>query len=569
MAPMNEMDPRVNGDERSKFITTYLNVSSGDRDRAAYPTSNDCQLSFDKVPNVLSMDILNFEIPHTRYAIDQTNNTFYLSEKISDGNYNFFGLKASTGGYTITNLAVSLELSIQSPTVYASGTVLCNTYNFLSSGPFGKVAVISSGDVEFNIHACIEILKVTDFTKNSDTEASVTFLAPYEYILAPGALLTLKIHNLTDREVQVIATTDPRTVTLIGDFSDFEDSDVTALLTTMEPYSSRNPVAEVAGFGLADLEISKDTQFEILAMGSPFATDMEDGVMSPMILLNVPAFLSSDDYCTLTGTVPFLDGSVFRVGTTHDDTHFEIDIDPDTLWAGDSIIVTSETSSWSTSFSVTSIAMVSSSKNVIIITVTPESDTGFVVGDVVAFSGFTGTDLDDTVFTVDSIDISSDAFNVSFSFVTSSLVKGQSGSTVETTIDAMDGFDEGSTYLAPINPTTGLHTTYISPNRFDLSRGRRVILVRATVDDQDIGNVFIPNSRDRFFARIQLFSGADLVNFLNTLSAVGHHNFNGIVKRLHDIRFRFYNEDGSEYDFVGVDWALFIRITSLDSNTGL
>jgi len=566
MARMNEMDPRVNGDERSKFVTTYLNVSSGDRDRAAYPTSNDCQLSFDKIPNVLSMDILNFEIPHTRYAIDQTNNTFYLSEKISEGNYNFFGLKASTGGYTITNLAVSLELSIQSPTVYASGTVLVNTYNFLSSGPFGKVAVISSGDVEFNIHVCTETLQITTFTKTSDTEASVTFLAPYENILAPGALLTLKIHNLVDREVQAIANIDSRSVTIIGDFSDFDDSDVLALLSTMVPYSSRNSVGEVAGFGLIDLEMSKDTQFDVLAMGSPFAQDMEDGVMSPMILLNVPAFLSSDDYCTLVGTVPFLDGGIYRVGTTHDDTHFEIDIDPDTLWAGTSITVSTTTSS---SFTVTSIDMVSSDNNVVILTITPDVDTGFVAGEIVEFSGFTTTDLDGIVFTIDSIDVSSDAFNVSFLFPTSSLVKGQSGSTIETTIESMDGFDDGITYLAPINPTTGLHTTYISPNRFDLSRGRRVILVRATVDDQDIGNVFIPNSRDRFFARIQLFSGADLVNFLNTLSAVGHHNFNGIVKRLHDIRFRFYNEDGSEYDFVGVDWALFVRITSLDSNTGL
>jgi len=566
MASLNEMKPRVNGDERDRLITTYLNVSSGDRDRSVYPTSNECQLSFDKVPNVLSMDILNFEIPHTRYAIDQTNNTFYLSEKIAEGSYNFFGLKASTGGYTISNLAVSLELSIQSPTVYASGTVLCNTYNFLSSGPFGKVAVISSGDVEYNIHTCIETLQVTSFTKSSDTEASVVFLAPYEYILAPGALLTLKIHSLTDREVQVITTTAPRTVTIIGDFSDFIDSDVLALLTTMVPYSSRNPVAEVAGFGLVDLEISKDTQFAILAMGSPFAKDMEDGVMSPMILLNVPAFLSSDDYCTLIDTIPFLDGGIYRVGITHDDTHFQLDIDPDTLWAGTSITVATLISA---SFNVTSIAMVSSDKNVVLVTVTPDSDTGFIVGDVVEFTGFTETYLDGVVFTVDSLDVSTDAFNVSFQFETSSLVRGQSGSTIESTIDAMDGFDDGITYLAPVNPTTGLRTTYICPNRFDLSRGRRVILVRATVDEQDIGNIFIPNSRDRFFARIQLFSGADLVNFLNTLSAIGHHNFNGIVKRLHDIRFRFYNEDGTAYDFNGVDWALFIRITSLDSNTGL
>lgn len=562
---------RINGDDRDSLVTTYLNVSSGDRDKSKDPSSNDCELSFDDIRNVLKMELLNFEIPHTRYAIDQTNNTMYLSEKISDGVYNFFGLKASTGGYTISNLAVSLELSTQSPTVYTSGAALVNTYNFVTSGPFGKVAIISSGDVEYNVHTCLEILKIVTFTKISDTEASVKFLAPYEYILAPGALLTLRIFNLVDREVQVIETTSDRVITMIGDFSDFVDDDVTPLSSTMVPYSSRNPVSEVAGFGIIDLEMSKDTRFEVLAMGSPFASDMEDGILTPMVLVDFPSFVSSDDHVKIYDSAGFLDDQIFRVGTTHDDTHFEFDVDPSTLWAGSSVTVSSAESSWSGagSFSVLSIDMVSSDKNVVILTITPSGPTGFTVGDSVTFSGFNGTDLDETAFTVSALDVSSDAFNVTFTFPTTSLVKGQSGTTVETSIDAMDGFEDGTTYLSPVNPTTGYHTTYIGPKRFDLSRGRRVIICRATIDDQDIGTMFIPQDRTRFFGRIQLFSGADLVNFLGPDNAVGKHTFNSVVKRLHAIRFRFYNEDSTPYDFVGVEYTLFLRITSVDSNTGL
>lgn len=78
----------------------------------------------------------------------------------------------------------------------------------------------------------------------------------------------------------------------------------------------------------------------------------------------------------------------------------------------------------------------------------------------------------------------------------------------------------------------------------------------------------IPNDRTTFFGRIQLFSGADLVNFVGVDQAIGHHKFTSIVKRLRAIRFRFYNEDGSDYHFVGVDYTAFLEVTTLDSNTG-
>lgn len=54
-----------------------------------------------------------------------------------------------------------------------------------------------------------------------------------------------------------------------------------------------------------------------------------------------------------------------------------------------------------------------------------------------------------------------------------------------------------------------------------------------------------------------LFSGADLVNFLGIHQAIGHHKFTSIVKILGEIILRFYNEDGSDYDFVGVDYTAF------------
>ena len=176
---------KVNGDVRNQTTDHFISLSSSSRDKTTFTSSDDCEVGFDELRNVTGISLVNFEIPHTRYAIDKYNNTFYISEKISDGVYNFFGLKAGTGGYTISNLAVTLELSQNTPRVYNANTVMTNTYYFLTSTSFGKVAVVSSGDVEYNIHVCQETLAVKEFEKVSDTEAKITFLAPFEYIVAP------------------------------------------------------------------------------------------------------------------------------------------------------------------------------------------------------------------------------------------------------------------------------------------------------------------------------------------------------------------------------------------------
>lgn len=543
--------PGVNGDVREETTDHYISLSSSSRDKTTFTSSDDCEIAFDELRNVSAISLVNFEIPHTRYAIDQTNNTLYLSEKISEGVYNFFGLKAGTGGYTIGNLAVSLELSQYSPIVYNGDSVLKNTYNFLTSSSFGKVATVSSGEFEYNVHVCKETLALKEFTKVSQTEATVTFLAPFEYIVAPGALLTLKLHNMVDREVQVVGTPDPRTVTIIGDFASLNDADIDVEKSSMVPYSAHNSVAEVAGFGLVDLEVSRDTKFEVIALQSPFAAAAENDIVTPMVLVDFPVFVSTDDYVILSGTAGLMNGVVSRVGTTHDDTHFEIVVDVSTLFASDANIRVSGTSS---EFDVEDVSVVAVSENEVSASVTTESPVDFAVGEVVTFSGLTSPEwLGDNVpeVVVAAVGVSTTAFSVVFTYPS----KG--------------AFEQGGTFVSPVNSVSGIPTTYLSPNRFDLSRGRRVILCRASIDGRDLGTIHIPKDRTSFFGRIQLLSGADLVNFLNTNQAVGHHKFTSIVKRLRSIRFRFYNEDGSDYKFVGVEYTAFLKVVTHDSNTGL
>lgn len=537
----------VNGDVRDETTDHYISISSSSRDKNTFTSSDDCEVEFDELRNVSAISLVNFEIPHTRYAIDKSNNTFYLSEKIADGVYNFFALKAGTGGYTIANLAVTLELSQNTPVAYNGDSVLRNTYNFVTASSFGKVAVISSGDVEYNIHNCKESLPIIAFTKTSDTEASVTFLAPFEYILAPGALLNLKLFNKVDREVQVIAVSAPRTVTIIGDFLSV-DPDEFDQRSLMVPYSSHNSVAEVAGFGLVDLEVSKDTKFEVLGIQSPFGAAVEEGIATPMVLVDFPIFVSTEDNVMLSGTAGAMTGLNLTVGTTHDDTHFELLFDVSELFAGVGIGVSSGTSL----FDVDDITVQAVVGNEVSISVTTSAPVDFSVGELISFSGLTSPEWEQDVnVVVTALDVSTTSFDATFTYPTKS------------------SFEEGNTFVSPVNKVTGIPTTYLSPNRFDLSRGRRVILCRASIDGKDLGTIHIPGDRTKFFGRIQLFSGADLVNFLSIHQAVGNHKFTSLVKRLRALRFRFYNEDGSDYKFIGVDYTVFLKIVTHDSNTGL
>ena len=535
--------------------TTYLNLSSADRDRTVDINSSNAELSFDEVSNVIGMKIANFEIPHTRYAINSTNNNLYISERWGEDEYYYYSLRASTGGYTIQDLAVSLELSTNCPVLFNGDNMMGNTYFFVTAGVFGKVAVISSGDYDFSIHNANETVTLTSLTKKSDTEAVITFLSSEEYLFHPGALMLLKPYQYYDREIQIVEMVEGRTARVIGDFSDIDVTTLDFSTSTMVPYSATNSVSRVMGMG--DKDLTGNSSFEVLAMGSPFYTNSIQDASNVMCVVNFPIFVSPGDFVKMEGSSGYMNDKVFEIAEVHDDTHVEISVSKSSLWSqsGGTGTVVSTTNPSSSPISVSSIAYGSSLNNVVTIIVTPDSSsvTTLAVGDSVTLQGFDSPELTDLEMKVESVSSSSNDFTLKFTYPTTFL-----------------SVESGGVTLTPLNSLTGLKTTYITPYRFDLSRGRRMVLCRAVIDNQDVGSIHIPALSSRsFFGRIQLFSGADLVNFLNAETAVGSHEFNSVLKRLNRIRFQFFNEDGSEYDFVGVDYSIFLKITSLDSNTGI
>lgn len=528
----------------------YLNLSSSDRNRTLFPDSADAELSFDDQSNVLGMRILNFEIPHTRYAIDKTTNSLYISEKRGEDDYYFYALRTSTGGYAVQGLCVALTLSSRCPIMFNGDRGMGNDYAFNTSLLFGKVGVVSSGDYDYTIHCATETVTLSSIIVKSDTEAIVSFLAPVGQIFKPGALLVFKPHTYTDRDVQVVETVmdADNEVRVIGDFSDLDWENLDVSLSKMTPYSGINSVANIMGFGESDL--SGQSDFEVLSIGSPFGSNDALLRTSVMVMTNITPFISPGEYVKLSGVPGFFDGMVCQVAVLHDETHLEVYVDRSTLWSHDSgkmVDVSDPMVEWG----VVDIQLSGVDNNLIELVISLDSaPTSLSADDTVAFSGFTSPEFQDLRATVVSVD--QGIITVNFDYPTQYV------------------FEDGVTTLTPVDSITTVGTTYITPNRFDLSRGRRMVLCRAVVDNQDVGSIHIPRLSTRsFFGRIQLFSGADLVNFLGKDTAVGSHEFNSVLKRLNKIKFQFFNEDGTTYDFVGVDYTMFLELTCLDSNRGL
>lgn len=528
----------------------YLNLSSSNRNKTLFPNSADAELSFEDQSNVIGMKILNFEIPHTRYVIDKKTNNFYISEKRGEDEYYFYSLRVSTGGYSVQNLCASLSLSSSCPVMFNGDRPMGNNYVFHTTLLLGKVGVVSSGKYEYTIHCATETVTLSSIVVKSDTEAIVAFLAPIGQIFKPGALLVFKPYKYTDRDVLVVEAVvgADNEVRVIGDFSDLDWENIDVSLSKMVPYSGTNSVASIMGFGESDL--SGQTDFEVLSIGSPFAGNDAELNASVMVVTNVTCFVSPGEHVQLSGVTGFVDGMVCAVAFVHDDTHFEIYVDRSMMWShtsGKILKVSDPAVGWD----VVDIQLSLVEDNSIELVVSVDSfPSSLSVEDMVVFSNFDSPEFEDIQATVLSIDGENVALR--FDYPSQSL------------------FEEGVTTLSPIQSSTLVRTTYFSPHRFDLSRGRRMVLCRAVVDNQDVGSIHIPTLSTRsFFGRIQLFSGADLINFLGKDTAVGSHEFNSVLKRLNKIRFQFFNEDGTTYDFVGVDYTMFLELTCLDSNRGL
>lgn len=190
----------------------------------------------------------------------------------------------------------------------------------------------------------------------------------------------------------MIGTSTPRTVNIIGDFSSFVDSEVDLERLCMVPYSSQNCVSEVQ---------------------SPFSLPVGDNnIVSPMVLVDFPIVVSTDDSVMLSGNAGFLSGlTSWLVGPTTD-THVELEYDVSALFAGNSITVSS-----SSTFDVDDISVVTVIGNQVSASVTTFTPVDFSSGDVVEFCGLTSPEWTfcSPEVTVTSVEVTM-SFTVAFTY---------------------------------------------------------------------------------------------------------------------------------------------------------
>ena len=76
-------------DQLGQTTDHFLNLSSANRDKTIDPSSNDVTYTIPiGIKDSLSIEVEQFEIPHTRYAINSSNNTIcllYTSPSPRDG----------------------------------------------------------------------------------------------------------------------------------------------------------------------------------------------------------------------------------------------------------------------------------------------------------------------------------------------------------------------------------------------------------------------------------------------------------------------------------------------------
>ncbi|CAN0237742.1 unnamed protein product, partial [Phaeothamnion confervicola] len=376
----------------------YLNVSSDDRDKALYATSSDCAIDFDKIDTVSSIRLKHAEIPHTRYAISTENNTLYFSE-FTDSAINFYHVQVSEASYTASELGTTLTLSMLCPYGYNTDIPPSNTYSFSTAGNFGKMAMISSGDVPYALHLADETVTLNTFTLVNTTEALITFFSSRDYLFARGALLTLKLVPYSDREVLAIDLYGANGIRVMGDFSDVDTSTIKTSTSTMIPYSSINNISLVMGF--SDADMTSGSSSTVLGVQTPWYSDVTN-LSTVMVTTNLPNFVSTGS--TVRFSSPgLMDRQVFTVSKVKDDTHFEVDVDRRLLWANTSgkLAVASNPAH---RFPVASISIFDVDKNVISLTIDlsgPNHD--LVPNEQVSFIEFSSPEMSSIVATVLSV----------------------------------------------------------------------------------------------------------------------------------------------------------------------
>jgi hypothetical protein len=352
--------------------------------------------------------------------------------------------------------------------------------------------------------------------------------------------VNLHVYPFKDREVQVVTNSFSYNpfVTLLGDFTDVVTASIDVNYSSITPISVDAGMTQLMGFDARDL--GSGTATRILGLQSPFLSGNSNSALIS-VTLDMAHFSANGSALKIQNTKTFLDNQTVFVNKSMDDTHIQLTVDRRTLWSTIGTAHVYNIASPSTTIDISSFALDNCSANVIQLNVNTTTDHGFEVDDILSFGNMAMPEFVGLQTTV--VDILSTT-----SFIISFLYPSQFSDAVNPSIII-------------VNSTTAHPTTYVTTQRFDMSLGRRVILLGAQADTATLGMIEASVSESRrLFGRIQLRAGANAIQFLNEKDIVGSHLFNVPFKRFRSIRFTFYTETGDIYPLYRTDYSMCLKL---------
>lgn len=550
-----------------------LNLTSYDRNTQQHPDAADCVLPIQPIQDIKDIELLHFELPHPRNTIESGYNSRFVFSEYYDGTWHVFAANIPEGTYTARTLCDMLTNCMLTAHSVNSFSNVKNTYNVSEDAVGGRIRISSAStlnneQVPFQIHCGIG--SYSDKPPSSRSRArytavevksvnaaadQVTFKVKSSAISrwGPGHLLKVATKKATVT-AQVVSWTGNVLQLRAGDLSVPFAGETDATLTPITISSAHHTdpsLSQILGFETRDLY--DNTLMPLVTCTNPTAIE-SDGLTNEVgmrIGIEFAIGMASGRFITFHNTGTFLDGEEYTIASAVGETHATITVDLTRIWnngvilydaLGNQVFVPSTDITFlGTEDGVMNIELSSLGAHAI--------NTGLTELYIQGFLGVNGpVEVD-----VDSWD-GTTGVTVSFIFPWS------------LEIDNFPVFDYGSTSTVPavqlIN-AHGINLVQVCTNRYDISASRRIVFIKMSLNNDSIpiGNIRLNESdNSNYFGRIQLDSGPLQVQFAQAEKLYGFYRLTVPTKKIENIHFEIFTEDGLHYPLNGLNWSITIRV---------
>lgn len=526
----------------------HVHVNSSDRDETRWPTPSECQLEIQELNGVQEIELVHFEIANPRNTIEVgINQKIVFAEfDAATSTYNVFQGMLPMGVFSVLDLSAALSYAM----TYAEGvntfTNPNNTYT-VHADPISLQLSIHTATTpaditprEFQMHfGSGTTYRGLDITP-ADEQLTFSATSTPRDIWLPGHLV--KIHTRRGvLQAQVKAWVDSTTVEFhTGDLSTtwgaFAFADLTPI-TVESAYHVPPVLCDILGFDRADVAVG--TKVPILTMQNPAATYTPSPTGTTVHAALATAYdcgLLEERYIKFYDTGTFLDEdtSTFEIVSALGKVHAKYKLVLANAW-NDGLTLDDGTNSLHIDIAdITLVSIKDGKMNLSFETDGATLSTAVQTMTVTGFVDFPTTPLTGTV------------------------VGSWIGNIVILELEAYP-FNPASGASLQLVHQTGIPLHLSAPKSFDLTLARRVIFMELKLNSphgDGLGVIKIPElTKNTYFGRIQLDSGALNVQFLNGDRVIGHYVLPTIESKVNSLYIKLVTEDGFNYPLNGSNFS--------------